>query len=143
MPQFGKRSLKQINTVHQDLATILHYAIQVYDFSVISGKRTAEEQFNLFKKGRVKIGDSWVITDRSKVVTYKDGINSKSNHQSGRAVDLMPYPSGYKDQKEFFQLAGVIKGVAGILKKYGSIEHEIEWGYDLWSWDEGHFQFKD
>ena len=46
---------------------------------VVSGFRTVAQQQALYAQGRTKPG---------KIVTYCDGIIKKSNHQSGRAVDL-------------------------------------------------------
>ncbi|RLG87046.1 MAG: hypothetical protein DRO18_03665 [Thermoprotei archaeon] len=52
-------------------------------------KRSDEEQFRLFKKGRKQLPDgTWVIEDKSKVVTYIDGIHKKGKHQRGLAVDI-------------------------------------------------------
>jgi len=141
MPQFSKTSKQRLETCHQDIITICHYAIQILDFSVIRGFATAEEQFELFKKGRTRVGDWWTIT--GDVVTYKDGYIKKSRHQSGEAIDLVPYPGLWDaPEKRFFELAGVIKATAFLLKKYGDIEHGVEWGFDLWNWDLAHFQLR-
>ena len=143
MPSYSTKSKRNIESCHQDWQTILHYVIQTYDNTVVYGLRTAEQQFELFKKGRRRIDDWWEIVDKSKVVTYKDGYAKLSNHQSGLAVDVIPYPGGWQaDEKEFFRMAGVIKSTAFLLKKYGDIQHEVEWGFDLWGWDMAHFQLK-
>ena len=46
--------------------------------------RTPEEQFDLYKKGRT-LNDKtkiWEITDRSKVVTFVDGVNDVGKHNT-------------------------------------------------------------
>lgn len=141
MPLFSNISKSRLETDHQDIQTICHYTIKIIDFSVVRGLATPEEQFEIFKKGRAVIGQKWVIT--GDVVTYKDGYEKLSRHQSGEAIDLIPYPGGWSASKEsFFHLAGAIKATAFLLKKYGDIEHDIEWGFDLWGWDMAHFQLK-
>jgi len=142
MPKFSKTSEQRLRTCHQDIQAICHYAIKIIDFSVVSGLRTVTEQFELFKKGRTLVGDKWIITSGGKVVTYKDGTTSRSRHQSGNAIDIIPFPTGYQNERRIFELAGVIKGVAFLLRKYGDITYDIDWGYDLWNWDQNHFQLK-
>lgn len=142
MAKFSTTSEKRLLTCHQDIQAICHYAIQIIDFSVVSGLRTADEQLELFKRGRTLIEGKWIITSVAKVITYKDGLKSKSRHQSGNAIDIIPYPSGYQNERRIFELAGVIKGVAFLLRKYGAVTYDIDWGYDLWNWDQNHFQLK-
>jgi hypothetical protein len=50
---------------------------------ITHGLRTAEQQFELFKKGRIRnaFKQAWVIVNRLRVVTYCDGYKKKSNHQ--------------------------------------------------------------
>ena len=69
MFKFGKRSLKELNSVHPDLQTLFQTVIKYRDCSVVSGLRTQEEQQALYAKGRTQPGD---------IVTYKDGINRRS-----------------------------------------------------------------
>lgn len=47
---------------------------------VISMHRTPAEQFTLFKKGRAFQNGKWVVVDKSKVVTGKDGYVNPSRH---------------------------------------------------------------
>lgn len=143
MPSYSNSSKQKLETCHQDLQTIFHYVIQILDNTIVYGLRTAEEQFELYKKGRKQVNSVWVIEDEKKIVTHKDGCTNKSNHQSGMAVDVIPYPGGWQAKDErFFELAGVVKATAFLLKKYGDIAHDIEWGFDLWGWDAAHYQLK-
>ena len=73
------------------------------DFKITYGLRTAPEQFELYKKGRRQnaINPSmWVITDSSKVVTYCDGYEKLSNHQSGDAIDFVTIVKGRVNYSE-------------------------------------------
>lgn len=138
MPSFSKRSLSRLSSVHTDLQILCQYAIKEYDFTVVYGLRTAETQFNLYKRGRKKVGDAWVIKDKKKVVTYKDGYFKKSKHQLGLAVDIVPYYSKYphirwNDTKGLYHFGGYVRGLADMLKKYGAIDNDIVWGGD---WDD-------
>jgi len=129
---FGKRSSNNLVTCHQDIQLILKEVIKYYDFSVISGIRTTEEQHALFKDGKSKL----------------DGINKKSKHQ-GRlnddgdivsfAVDIMPYKKGSnafsgneKDLARFYFIMGLVKATAMRLLEEGVITHGIRFGLD---WD--------
>jgi len=143
MPSYSNSSKKKLQTVHNDLQTVFHYAVQVFDNTIVFGLRTAEEQFELYKKGRKFVDGKWIVIDKGAVVTYKDGYIKESNHQSGNAIDAIPYPGGWQaDEKLFFELAGVVKSTAYLLKKYGDIKHDIAWGYDLWGWDMAHYELR-
>jgi peptidoglycan L-alanyl-D-glutamate endopeptidase CwlK len=85
MYQYGQNSLNQLATVHKDLQAVAHRAIRKsarrkdggVDFAIpqFGGKRTAEEQNGLFKKG----------------VSNADGYDKPSYHQTGLALDIIPY----------------------------------------------------
>ena len=121
MPKFSKRSLANLEGVHQDLQTVFLEVVKHFDCTVICGLRTEEEQKRLYAKGRTGLGE---------IVTYKDGVNSKSNHQLGLAVDVVPYPINWGDAERFRRLGWFVKGVAVTLKRYGQIENDINWGGD-------------
>jgi len=92
----------------------MNEAIQYNDFSVVCGYRTKKDQNR----------------------AYKDGFSqlrfpkSKHNKKPSLAVDIIPYPSGYTDLKEFFTLATVIKKVAE--------KHKINlfWGGDFQTFED-------
>jgi peptidoglycan L-alanyl-D-glutamate endopeptidase CwlK len=75
-------SRSRLEGVDNKLKTLVDLAIYrtPVDFGIawMGGKRTAEEQNRLFKKG----------------VSKKDGYNKKSKHQGGKAVDILPYLNG-------------------------------------------------
>jgi len=133
MAKFGKTSMKRLRTVHPDLQTLFQVVVKYFDCSVVSGLRTLEEQKALYTQGRTKPGN---------IVTNADGVISKSNHQSGNAVDVVPYPSMWKDKNKMREFAGFVMGVAAILKEQGIIDIEIEWGGHWRFLDLPHFQTK-
>lgn len=132
MYSFGKKSKKQLDTLHIDLQLILKEIIKYYDFSVLEGIRTTKRQQKLFRKGRSKL----------------DGINKKSKHQGKKdkdgnivsfAVDIMPYAKGTnafsgkkKDAARFYFLMGMVKMTAKRFLEEGKITHDIRFGLD---WD--------
>ena len=132
MPSFGKRSKKNLDTCHKDIQAICNELIKFYDFSVIYGIRTTQEQMDLYAQGRSKL----------------DGVTKKSKHQ-GRpddegeivswAVDIMPYKKGTnafsgkeKDARRFYAMMGMVKAIAFRLKEEGVISHNVRFGMD---WD--------
>jgi peptidoglycan L-alanyl-D-glutamate endopeptidase CwlK len=128
-------------TCHRDIQAIMNKAIKYYDFSVLCGTRTPAEQFELFKKGRkVIIGDgtdpnNYEISNKSEVVTFKDGFIKKSmhNYSPSKAVDIVPYPINWKDLNRFYYLAGLVQQVAAEMVEKKLITHKLVWGAD---WDD-------
>jgi len=112
MATLGTKSKEKLASVHPDLKRVCEEAIKHYDFTVIYGHRTTEEQFELFKKGRVLQGGIW--TKIGSTVTNLDGYKKKSNHNHypSLAVDLAPYPIDWNDLKRFKELATVMKKAA-------------------------------
>lgn len=58
MASFGRRSLDRLATAHPDLQKVMKEAIQNFDFTVLYGYRTPEEQRDLYKIGRHWDGDT-------------------------------------------------------------------------------------
>ena len=119
--------MANLNTCHRDIQTVLHEAIKYVDFSVVFGHRSEALQAELYAKGRDKDGN---VVKISEVVTYKDGTikRSKHNFYPSKAVDIIPWPSGWKDDKEFFFVSGVVQAIAGQMLKDGRITSSIKWG---------------
>ena len=144
MPHFSQTSMDRLNTCHPVIVAVMLKAIMYQDFSIIHGQRTPEEQFELFKKGRqINEQGEWVIYDKDLVVTYKDGTEKKSKHNyepQSMAVDVAPWPTLWEDKGKMYELGGVIKTVQQQMFKEGKITSTLKWGYDLWSWDEGHYE---
>ena len=134
MPKFSERSLKRLATCEDDLRILMLEAVKHIDITIIYGHRTPEEQFELFKKGRRISRGEWLIEDRSKIVTYKDGFKNRSKHNRypSYAVDIAPYPIDWKDYQRFTMLGAFIMGLAEKMYQYGEIKNRIVWGAD---WD--------
>jgi len=131
MPKFSDRSKRILSTVHPDLQTLFYHVVKEWDCTVVSGLRTDEEQQALYAKGR---------TEDGQIVTYKDGVVNKSKHQLGLAVDVVPYPSLYSDEKIMNDFGLYVLDVAMDLRQSGKIDSRIVWG-GTWNWkDLPHFQ---
>lgn len=136
MATFGKRSLDSLKGIHPKLVLIMQEAIKdtPIDFTIIEGVRTVQRQQDLYAQGRTKSGP---------VVTFADGVKSKSNHQLksdgyGYAVDLYPFIDGkidFNNVPALKRISDHIKAVARDLKL------SITWGGD-WKkpYDPPHFQ---
>ena len=124
MPSFGQKSKDKLKTCHPDLQRVMEEAIKEYDFTVIYGQRSVEEQFELYKKGREYKDGQWVKVGAT--VTNLDGKTKKSmhNYSPSLAVDIAPYPIDWNDLKRFKEMADVVKKTA---EKLGV---KIAWGGD-------------
>ena len=145
MASLGNTSMTRLNSCERDIQTILLEAIKIYDFSVTFGHRSPETQFELFKKGRKEVRGVWQIDDKDKIVTYKDGYEKQSRHNSdpSKAVDIVPYPIDWHDINRFHQLNGVILAVQDRLLRDGKITKTLTWGGNWKSFiDYPHYQIK-
>ena len=115
MFKFGSASRTRLNTVDSRLQRLFEEVIKHVDCTIVSGSRTTQEQQILFAQGRTMPGE---------IVTTLDGIERRSKHQSGMAVDVVPYPSMYDCKDEILMFAGFVKGVAS------QMEIDIVWGGD-------------
>lgn len=96
------------------------------DWSVTYGLRTAEEQFELFKLGRTYHEESheWFIYDKSKVVTYCDGYEKLSVHQTGYAIDICAYIDG----KANFDIENLALIATCYFEAASDMGIDIDWG---------------
>jgi peptidoglycan L-alanyl-D-glutamate endopeptidase CwlK len=123
MYKFSKTSLDTLSTVYGPLQALVHSVLSnsPYDFGIpnTGGKRTAEEQNVLYKKGWSKL----------------DGYKKKSYHQSGKAVDIFLVKNGkadYESKDRYKEVADLFKKHFDILKDLGvfSSKSTITWGGD-------------
>jgi peptidoglycan L-alanyl-D-glutamate endopeptidase CwlK len=70
---------------HTAIGTMNRLKIDPVDFGISSGRRTAIEQNVLYQQGRTTPG---------LIITYRDGYEIESTHQSGMAVDFFAYIDG-------------------------------------------------
>ena len=96
------RDVARLMTVHallRDKVGRIQAAMETLGFpmTVTAAVRTADEQFVLFKKGRIQVNGIWVPiapVNRMGIVTNADGFVKLSNHQPkddglGRACDCV------------------------------------------------------
>lgn len=134
MFKFSKNSLKKLEGLHPNLQKFFQELLKVspYDFSLTQGVRTAEEQNELYQKGRTIAGS---------IVTNCDGYKLKSNHQVksdglGYAGDIAVIVNGKVtwEDKYYCEIANSARE---LMQKYG-----IEWGGDWKSFkDLPHFEY--
>jgi len=139
---FGNTSLARMQGVDPDLQKVAFRALSIssrrkngIDFSIpaYGGRRTAEEQNELFKKG----------------VSKADGFNYKSNHQDGFALDVIPYVTVegkkgnriYTDDITEAERTLYFHAVAVcMLQAASELNIKIQWG-GSWTWcDMPHYQ---
>ena len=102
MNKLGKRSLINLLGVDPRLESIVNLAMfrGRVDFTITEGLRTQERQEKLYKEGKSQL----------------DGVNKKSKHQIGMAIDFIPYPfRGWDDIKAFQKVGIELKECAKIL----------------------------
>jgi len=128
MFKLGQNSLNNLVGVDERLIDIAEVAIKLsnIDFGIPStgGLRTEEVQAKLFGDG----------------VSKADGVNNKSYHQSGKALDVYAYVDG-KASWDKLHLSLI---AASMLQASSQLGYELKWG-GLWkSWqDYPHFEIRD
>lgn len=137
--QWGQTSLNRMKGVDERIIRVLFRAIRIasrkkdgIDMSIpqFGGLRTADEQNKLFENGFSKC----------------DGYEKKSYHQSGKAIDVIPYIKGKniysmskKDQEIAFSKVAVCMLQASALEGV-----KLEWGGNWKGWlDRPHFEIRD
>jgi len=130
MPSFSETSRRRLLTCDSRLIAVCSDAIAFFDFSVVCGHRSNEEQDILYAQGRITDGP---------IVTHKRGGESIHNTDPSRAVDLAPWVQGrgivWDDVGLYHELAGVIR-YCGFLRGI-----DVEWGGNWRTFkDRPHFQ---
>ena len=126
--KLGKNSINNLAGVDGRLIAIADLAIELtnIDFGVPStgGLRTEADQAKLFADG----------------VSKADGVNNKSYHQSGKALDVYAYVDGEASWDKL-HLAVI---ASAMLQASAQLGYKLKWG-GLWkSWqDYPHFEIKD
>ena len=126
--KLGKNSINNLAGVDGRLIAIADLAIELtnIDFGIPStgGLRTTEDQAKLYEAG----------------VSQADGVNNKSYHQSGKAMDVYAYVDG-KASWDKLHLAVI---ASAMLQASAQLGYKLKWG-GLWkSWqDYPHFEIKD
>lgn len=137
----SQASLDKLKGVHPNLINFFRELILIspWDFRILRGVSTPEEQNKLYQQGR---------TIKGLKVTNCDGFRKKSNHQIkydglGYAVDIgvivdRVYKGTWKDFHYYQDIYNIAKD-KGLLQKYN-----IEWGGNCWKSfkDAPHWQIK-
>lgn len=121
MPAFSKKSRAMLEQVHPDLQKVMEEAIKIIDFSITEGARTKEKQIEYFKTGKSKTLNS----------KHLPKYCSEFDKEYSFAIDVVPYPVNYNDRERFCVLAGIVLGMAKLLKDQGKIKSTIRWGGDF------------
>jgi len=103
----------KVEAVQEDLDAYAAKNMIGYRWVVVEGFRTAEYQRRLYQQGRVTKGP---------IVTYKDGYEDESNHQSSMAVDFVPFHGHEPDwtgKKVWWEYLG-----------HCARKHGLKWGGD-------------
>ena len=101
-----------LSAVSPDLRRVVIHAIQVtaLDFAVSEGWRSSQDQMKDWLKGRSRFNGIPVGQTQGGIAGTGLG-----NHQSGRAVDLVPLVNGlpdYSDWSNFYPLADAMRTAA-------------------------------
>jgi peptidoglycan L-alanyl-D-glutamate endopeptidase CwlK len=123
MNKLSNKSKEVYNTLHPKLQLIIDHVLTVTDISLIEGIRSAEKQNEYYQSGKSKL--HWPNSRHNRT---NDSTLDKMEFDISDAVDLVPYPSGYKDKEQMIYVAGIFIGVATMLGI------PIRWGGD-WSTD--------
>lgn len=118
MPMFSSDSFSKLSTCHIDLQAIFYEVIKHVDCVILEGFRNEQDQNKYFDEHKTKL-------------KWPDG---KHNHQPSYAVDVAPIPLDWKNKERYFWFAGLVFGIAEVLKEQGKITHSIRWGGN-WSND--------
>jgi peptidoglycan LD-endopeptidase CwlK len=112
---FGQKSKNVLLSVNPKLQEIAEEAIKItkidFGFPSSGGKRTPEEQNQLFRDGKSQL----------------DGYDKKSYHQTGNALDFYAFVDG-KASWDKYHLAMV---AAAFLQAASNLGYKLTWG-GLW-----------
>jgi peptidoglycan L-alanyl-D-glutamate endopeptidase CwlK len=106
MPEFSNKSIERLGTCDKKLQDIMNEAIKIFDFTVLEGHRSVEDQLKAQRDGKSKVGPE----------------RSKHCRLPAEAVDVAPYPVKWEDRESFYFLAGAVMAIA---KQRGV---KVRWG---------------
>lgn len=109
MPSFGERSKKALESAHPKLRLLFEEVVKAYDCAVLCGFRNEADQEEAFLKGFSKVHFP----------------NSKHNSYPSLAVDVVPWPLNWKEERKFYQFSGYVLATA---ERLGI---KVRWGGDF------------
>jgi peptidoglycan L-alanyl-D-glutamate endopeptidase CwlK len=126
--RFGKASLERLAGVDERLRAVCHLALckSSQDFLVLEGRRTVQRQHELYGQGRTadQLRAVGVDPKHAKPAMPKVTWTLNSNHFTGRAVDLVPWPIDWNTPAKFDAIAKAMFSAAEALGT------PIRWGKD-------------
>ena len=129
--RFGTTSLGRLATVHPKLQRVVSRALELspIDFMVLEGVRTVERQRELYGQGRTtaQCTAAGISAKYAKPHLNKVTWTLNSNHFTGRAVDLVPWPVDWRDLAKFDAIAKAMFAASA------ELGIGIRWGAD---WDQ-------
>lgn len=139
---FSKLSLSRLVGVSPKIESVVKRALELseIDFMVVEGVRTKEQCYINYGKGRTasqcqakNVPIKYAQPNLPKVTWLNNPLASQ--HVSGKAVDLVPFPVDWNDLSKFRVIANVMKAAAK------ELNIKISWGGD-WetSKDYPHFE---
>lgn len=136
MFKLSSNSKANYETLHEDLRILIDEALNLstIDFGISEGHRSVEKQMEYYKKGRTYDNGQWVITDKSKVITYVDGVvnKSKHNYKPSMAFDFYIYIPGESemtyDTTHLVAVGYMFVILGNKLYEEGKISHKVRWG---------------
>lgn len=114
MPKFSRSSQDKLLDADPNLQILFNYVIRYFDCKVICSVRNKEDQNIAFAEG-------------ASTVQYP---HSKHNSSPSKAVDVVPWPIEWGNVNRMRYFIGFVKGVAQMLKEYGTMDKEIVTGMD-------------
>jgi peptidoglycan L-alanyl-D-glutamate endopeptidase CwlK len=99
MANFSEKSQTILNTCHPDLIKLFTEVVKHFDCTILCGHRGEKEQNEAFQNKASKL--QWP--------------DSKHNKMLSLAVDAVPYPVDWEDEKRIYFFVGFVKGIAAEL----------------------------
>lgn len=131
MYKLGRISKEELSRVNPILKQLAEEAIKIstVDFGIIrgGGLRTEEQQYQYYKEGKSRC----------------DGKRNKSYHQSGNAVDLVPYIDGAYTWSNPEAFNAIHRAVMTVWSRINTGKYRLIWGSD-WSTfkDSPHYELR-
>ena len=127
MPKFSQRSLSRLNECHPLLRRLMLSVVEEIDISIICGFRGEKEQNEAYDRGASKL--RWP--------------QSKHNISPSMAVDVVPYPIDWNDERRFREMGQVVKQHWERIPADERLGYSLSWGGDWKSFkDFPHFELR-
>ena len=139
--KYGSSSVRHINTTVDAMQALCHEAMRIAnhrmlyipDFGISDGLRSTADQKARYAKGRDQNGR---ILYLGHVITYRDGVEKKSYHQTGHAIDFFTVGFGGQADYTAAAMTAVYSCFAEAAMNLGLV---IKWGGNYGSFEDlGH-----